>query len=144
MNHSSNVLEHYQIEVEVSGWGLDKEFFVENANQSWTQSGTQDGHDESRTKLVLHRQLPQGGIVFIRRFSLQSSFDSIPVPYRVESVQPMDCKGQCEIGIQQLHPRLKAPIAGQLASNSGEGVVNDRKTGESATSFELEEILHEA
>jgi hypothetical protein len=144
MNDLSNILERYPIEVEVSGWDSDREFFVENANQSWTQSGTQDGQDESRKELVLHRSLSEGAIVFIRRFSLQSSSNSISLPYRVESVQPMDSDGRCEIGILRLHPRSKAPVASQLASNLGEGVVSNRKTGESTAQLELEEIFHEA
>jgi hypothetical protein len=138
MDDRSKVLENRQIEV--SGWGLNGEFFVEMTDMLWTL----DRDDKSQQKLLLHRSLSEGAVVFIRLFSSKSSANLLPVPYCVEGAEPMDCNGRCEVGIVKLYPRIKAPIGGQRASNLDKSLIGIHETGERSTQLELEEMLHEA
>jgi hypothetical protein len=42
---------------------------------------------------------------------------SVPVTYQAAGVGPMDCDGEHEMRLSQSHLRLKAPLAGRVASN---------------------------
>ena len=54
MGNESNARRYYRIEL--SGWGLDQSFFVEQTTLLWCQDG-----DKS---VALHRELADGAIVF--------------------------------------------------------------------------------
>lgn len=143
MNDSSYVVDNYRIEV--SGWGLDSMFFVEKTDLLWAPTSEFSPEVPSRKKLRLHRALSEGAVIFVRLLSSESAINSVPVPYRIESIQPMDCNGQCEITVQQLHPRAtNAPIGNQLASNAGKSSGSVPEERQSPTALELEEVLHEA
>ena len=137
IDESQNV-GRYQIEV--SGWGLDSAFFVERADMIWTQ-GTGDRFDK---RLLLHRSLAEGSVVFVRLLMSESASNSVPIPYRVESMRSMDCSGRCEVVVVQLHPQLNAPNGPQLASKSTESSISGLETKRSEPLAELEEVLHEA
>lgn len=121
-----------QFPVEVSGWGSDDSFFVENTELVW--SGTGD------KKLLLHHVLHLGALIFVRLQSSRASSSPIPIPYEVSAVEPMDCYGRCELRLTQLHPRSKESNPGQVASYLQE----DSKMCEPSqrsTRLEPEEIL---
>jgi hypothetical protein len=94
--------------VEVSGWGSDDSFFVEKTDLIW--SGTGD------KKLLLHHVLSQGALIFVRLQATRSTSSPVPIPYEVSGVEPMDCNGQCELRLTQLHPRSKESNPGEVAS----------------------------
>ena len=119
--------------IEVSGWGLDNTFFVETTDLLWSQSGCK--------QVRLHRTLLEGTVVFVRLLAARSISRSVPVPYRVEDIKPMDTNGQCEMGLLQLRPRLKAPIERATASYAVEDLASQCEPRESSIPPELEEIL---
>jgi hypothetical protein len=122
--------------VEVSGWGLNDVFFVEKTDLVWT------GAEEK--KLLLRHALPNGAIIFVRLVNPGISHNSVPVAYRVANVQPMNCAGQCEMRLLQLHPRSKESSRGDTASEMQERSASDCEPKESSKQTEDEKILHEA
>src|SRR5664280_1765844 len=122
MGEMSDPLGSYR--VEVSGWGFDDSFFVEKTDLVWTRGGEK--------KLLLRQALPSGAIVFVRLTASVVSCDSVPVAYRVESVQPMNCAGQCELRLLQLHPRSKESCLDGIASELVEHSVSKCETNESS------------
>ena len=119
--------------IEVSGWGLDGGFFVEKTELHWSPSGVK--------QVLLHRALPKGAMIFLRLLSSESMEGSVPVAHEVNGVQPMDCDGRCEMQIQQVHPRSKAPYTGGSASYIPEDSFSAREPRESSIQLEPEEIL---
>jgi hypothetical protein len=95
--------------IEVSGRGLDNNFFVENAELLWTPNGDK--------KLKLHRVLAEGAVVFVRLLSPETSNDSVPVPYRVDRIEPMNPRGYCHMKLRRVNPRSKESLSGESASN---------------------------
>jgi hypothetical protein len=122
---------NYQIEV--SGWGLDNSFFVERTALLWSQTGDKF--------VLLHRALHKGAMVFVRLLALESIKSSLPVPYQVERVRPMDCNGLCEMQLLRLHPSSKAPSTGVSASHVVEDSFGTCEPRENTTHLEPEEIL---
>jgi hypothetical protein len=134
MRDASSFSDNYRIEV--SGWGLNDVFFVETTDLHWTEGGDK--------KLLLHRSLPEGAIVFVRLISPETSYASVPVAYRVETVQPMNSLGLCGMRLLQLHPRSRAHARAELASSSMKHSSKCHEPKESSFQPEHEEVLHEA
>jgi hypothetical protein len=122
--------------IEVSGWGLNSAFFVEKTDLIWTSG------DEKR--LRLHHALADGAVVFVRLISPESSFGSAPVAYQVQSVQPMNSEGLCEMQLLRLHPRSKPHTRIEVASPTLKYSSKGHEAKEIAIQTEFEEVLHEA
>jgi hypothetical protein len=90
--------------IEVSGWGLDNCFFDEKTELLWSQTGDK--------YVLLHRTLVEGAMIFVRLLDLESKKSSVPVSFQVKAARAMDCNGQCEMRLEQLAPRIKAPNRG--------------------------------
>jgi hypothetical protein len=122
--------------IEVSGWGLDERFFVEKADLLWTE-----GNDK---RLLLRHAVPDRAMIFVRLLADGAPGDSVPVPYQVENLQPMNRIGLCEVRLLPLNPRVKTPegdaTTPQLAMGSNQG----DNAGQDSPLAELEEVLHEA
>jgi hypothetical protein len=131
MDESSNLDGNYRIEV--SGWGFDSNFFVEQTDLVWDPRGDK--------KVLLHHSPVEGGIVFIRLLSQDPMGNTLPVAYQVAAVHPMDCNGQSEVRLQQLHPRTKVPQMGEFASYRIEDCQRTCDPKESSAQLEHEEIL---
>ena len=119
--------------IEVSGWGLDNNFFTESTDLLWTLNGDK--------KLKLHRALCEGSVVFVRLLKAESSNNSVPVPYRVDRIEPMDCSGRCQMTLRQMSRRSKESLSEESASN---GLKEARKTSGHLQEVELlqtEEVL---
>ena len=134
MANTATLSDNYRIEV--SGWGLNDAFFVEKTDLLWTEG-------EER-KLLLRHTLPEGAVIFVRLMAPEISFGSVPVAYRVETVQPMNAIGLCEMRLRQLHPRLKAHARGEVTSPLVKSSSKYHGPKESSIQPELEEVLHEA
>ena len=119
--------------VEVSGWGLDESFFVEQTDLHWSQHGEK--------KIWLHHELSEGAMVFVRLLVPESTSTSVPVTYQVSSVDPMGCNGLCEMRLTQLHPRSKESITRQVASKLHEESQRTCEPTECPKKRDLEEIL---
>ena len=122
--------------IEVSGWGLNDAYFVEKTELQWTE-----GADK---KLLLRRAVPEGAMIFVRLMAPENSFGSVPVAYQVESVQPMNSIGLCEMRLLRLHPRSRANVRREIASPSPECSSKTYEPKESSPQPELEEVLYEA
>jgi hypothetical protein len=134
MVDTANLSGNYRIEV--SGWGLNDAFFVEKTELQWTE-----GADK---KLLLRHAVPEGAVIFVRLMAPENSFGSVPVAYQVESVQPTNPFGLCEMSLLRLHPRSRAHSGRQIASSSGECSSKTHEPKESSPQPELEEVLYEA
>src|ERR1700719_1308282 len=108
MGDTATLAGNYRIEV--SGWGLNDAFFVEKTEWHWTERGER--------KLMLHHALPEGAVIFARLVAPETSYASVPVPYQVEGVQPMNTNGWCELRLHRLHPRSKTHTWDRIASLS--------------------------
>jgi len=131
MKEKANLVGSYRIEV--SGWSFDSNFFVEQTDLVWDRSGDK--------KVSLRHALAPGAIVFIRLLVAEPGANTLPVTYEVAAADPMDCNGQCEIRLKQLHPRTKAPRANLLASYVSEDTNNACEPKDSSAQSEYEEIL---
>lgn len=119
--------------IEVSGWGLDNNFFVESTDLLWTPNGDK--------KLKLRRALAEGDVVFVRLLSPGTPNDSVPVPYRVDRSEPMDRSGYCHMKLSRVNPRSKESLSQESASKE---VREARKTSGYLQEIELlqtEEVL---
>lgn len=131
MAHLLSSLGDYR--VEISGWGLDSAFFVEQTDLLWTTSGDK--------RIQLHRALPQGAIVFVRLLSSESSNNSVPVPYQIDGVEAMDCNGRCHMTLKQLRGRSKESSIGAVASKCSEEPRDRMNENESEQRLQREEVL---
>jgi len=131
MSQFSNYEEDFRIEL--SGWGLDNDFFAERTDLQWTADGEK--------QVQLHRTLQEGTIVFVRLLSSEDFRGSVPVAYRVEGVMPMDCNGRCQVKLAQQHPRAKESSGGKVASNGAEGSKRACDVQEFEGKLRREEIL---
>lgn len=131
MNETENLDGNYRIEV--SGWGSDQNFFVEQTELFWDRSGDK--------KVLLHHSPSEGGIVFIRLLSQDWMGNTSPVAYQVAAVQSMDCNGHSEVRLRQLHPRTKVSQVGVLASYAVEDCQGICEPKDLASRMEHEEIL---
>jgi hypothetical protein len=122
--------------MEVSGWGLNDAFFVEKTELQWTEGGEK--------KLLLRHAVPKGGVIFVRLMAQENSFGSVPVAYLVESVQPMNSFGFCEMTLSRLNPRSRADVRKGFASSSPQSSSKTYEPKESSSQPELEEVLYEA
>jgi hypothetical protein len=134
MGEAGTLAGNYRIEV--SGWGLNDSFFVEQTNLHWTGRGER--------KLMLHHALREGAVIFVRLMAPETSHGSVPVAYQVEGVQPMNSDGLCEMRLRRLHPRSKAHTWDRVASLPAEYSSNTYVTKQSSIEPELAEVVHEA
>ena len=122
--------------IEVSGWGMDECFFVEKTALLWTE-----GNDK---RLLLRHALPDRAMVFIRLLADGTAGDSVPVPYQVENLQPMNRIGLCEMRLLPLHPRAKTQAVGETAPQVAQFPNRVDHARQDSRMVELEEVLHEA
>lgn len=135
MGDSSNSRSNYPIEI--SGWGLDNDFFTERTDLQWASG--------AEKQVWMHRAVAEGAIVFVRLLCSDPSNSSVPVAYQVERAEPMDRTGRCLLRLAQMHPRSGRTLAAQDASNSVEECVEENRrrcdAGEQGTALEPEEVL---
>jgi hypothetical protein len=119
--------------IEVSGWGPDNIFFVEKTDLHCSQSGVK--------RVLLHRTLPVGGMVFVRLLPQEYVGGSVPVPYQIQSNKPVESNGMYEMSLLRVRPRIKAPIEGRAASYAVEDSIRPCEPRESLVQLEPEEVL---
>jgi hypothetical protein len=125
---------NYQIEV--SGWGLDDVFFVEQSNLFWAEDGDK--------RVMLRHAVPEGAVVFVQLLSTEPSFTSLPVAYHVRGVQPMNSDGLCEMRLLQVQPQSREHLRSKIASISAVDSSKGYETTEDSIHADQEEVLYEA
>jgi hypothetical protein len=82
--------------VEISGWDLNEQFFVERAALEW-------GVGEQKTVLV-HRRARQGALLFVRLLESSAPERSFPVAYRVREIREREGGSMYELILRQVWP----------------------------------------
>ncbi len=82
--------------VEISGWDVNEQFFVERAALQW-------GQGEQRTALIRRRVRP-GALVFIRLLQDTAPSRSFPVAYRAGQVREREGQDSYELSLKQVWP----------------------------------------
>ncbi|MBZ5644291.1 MAG: hypothetical protein LAO19_16150 [Acidobacteriia bacterium] len=131
MDESVNFDDRFRIEV--SGWGFDNDFFVEQTDLYWDRSGDK--------KVLLHHSPSVGGVVFVRLMLQDPLGNTLPVAYQVAAARPMDCNGQSEVRLRRVHPRTKVSQTGHPASYASEDGQRPCEAKENSAQLEHEEIL---
>ena len=83
--------------VEVSGWDIAQEFFVEKSELEW--------NERSGKFVVLQRMLPEGAYVFVRLLQATSVERSHPVAYAAHFARSRP-GGQRQFQLTAVHPRI--------------------------------------
>jgi len=83
--------------VEISGWDVDENFFVEKADLAW---------DETLGKrIAIHNPVRAGSLLFVRLLDPRDPNRAIPVAYKAATVEPRDVQGQFHISLVKIWPR---------------------------------------
>ena len=83
--------------IEISGWDLAENFFVEKTDLDWSE--------EHGKKVHLRHAVRNGAVVFIRLIHPTAVDHSFPVAYQVENASSPNASGMQEISLVQLNPR---------------------------------------
>jgi len=87
--------------IEISGWDLAENFFVEKTNLDWSEEGGR--------RVYLRRRLRNGAVVFVRLIAPTSLCRTFPVAHQVEEVNRAAGAEMWEVRLVQMHPRPGAP-----------------------------------
>jgi hypothetical protein len=82
--------------VEISGWDVHEQFFVERAALQW-------GQGEQRTALIRRRVRP-GALVFVRLLQDTAPACSFPVAYRARQIREREGDELYELSLTQVWP----------------------------------------
>jgi len=93
--------------VEISGWDLNEQFFVERAALEWNVG-------EQKTVLI-HKQARQGALLFIRLLDHTVAARSFPVAYRVREVREREGGAASELMLTQVWPAPEGQSPGPTA-----------------------------
>ena len=91
--------------IEISGWDLAENFFVEKTELDWSE--------QHGKKVCLRHWVRDGAIVFVRLVHPTASGHSFPVPYQVENVGPVSANGLQAVFLTQLNPRATPSGVGE-------------------------------
>jgi hypothetical protein len=98
---STELLAPPSFKVEISGWDLNEDFFVEKTELEWTE--------EVKTIHVQH-SVQQGTLVFIRLMGSSIVEVSCPVAYEAAAVNYLPQLLAYEISLKQIQPKThRAP-----------------------------------
>jgi len=87
--------------VEVSGWDLNEQFFVERTALEW-------GQGAHRTVLIRQR-VRQGALVFIRLLERATEARNFPVAYRARQIVERENGALFEMALSQVWPAADSP-----------------------------------
>ena len=82
--------------VEISGWDLNEQFFVERAGLEWGQG--------EHKKVLLRRRVRPGALIFIRLLDNSSPSRTFPVAYRAREVRERQTGELYELTLTQVWP----------------------------------------
>jgi len=90
--------------VEVSGWDLKEQFFVERTALQW-------GEGDQRSVLIRQR-VRQGALVFIRLLEAAAPSRCFPVAYRARQIMERENGALYELSLSQVWPAEDSPSSG--------------------------------
>ena len=90
--------------VEVSGWDLNEQFFVERTALQW-------GQGDQRTVLIRQR-VRQGALVFIRLLEAEAPSRCFPVAYRARQITERENGALYELALSQVWPAEESTSVG--------------------------------
>jgi hypothetical protein len=93
--------------VEISGWDLNEQFFVERAALEWSVG-------EQKTVLI-HRRARQGALLFIRLLESSAPARTFPVAYRVREIREREGESAFELILNQVWPAPEGQSPGGTA-----------------------------
>ena len=102
--------------IEISGWDVDDNFFVEHTDLLWEQS--------DRKMVLLRRPVLEGALVFVRLTLPIEYRHSCPIAYHVASVNASADTRSWEVALTKVHPRngtREAPGFELAAASEGSG-----------------------
>lgn len=82
--------------VEISGWDVNEQFFVERAALQW-------GQGEQRTVLIRRRVRP-GALIFVRLLQDMAPSRAFPVAYRTRQIREREGEESYELTLTQVWP----------------------------------------
>ena len=82
--------------VEISGWDLSEQFFVERVGLEWGQG--------EQKKVLLRKRVRQGALIFVRLLDNSSPSQSFPVAYRAREVREREGNDLYELTLTQVWP----------------------------------------
>ena len=91
--------------IEVSGWDLAENFFVEKTELDWSEPYGK--------RVYLRHPLRDHAVVFVRLIHPTASGQSFPVAYRVENIGPANGSGMRAVSLVQLYPRSSRNADGE-------------------------------
>jgi hypothetical protein len=83
--------------VEVSGWDMKENFFVEKALLEW--------EGEGKKEVALRNSLREGCVVFVRLLQPVTTGQNFPIAYQTRTVAGRDGNGRTRVGLERLRPR---------------------------------------
>jgi hypothetical protein len=84
--------------VEISGWDLEENFFVEKTELEW--------NEDQGKKVSLRHRLRDGALVFVRLIASTTWGRSYPIAHEVQNLSLVDSAGCTEVRLVQLQPRF--------------------------------------
>jgi hypothetical protein len=85
--------------IEISGWDLDENFFVEKADLEWS---------EGEKKVRLQHALRKGALVFVQLLGESKQASAFPLAYEIVDVTYQQQTRAYETLLSQMHPRTYA------------------------------------
>ncbi|HEV3218643.1 MAG TPA: hypothetical protein VGZ48_02650 [Candidatus Acidoferrales bacterium] len=85
--------------IEISGWDLDENFFVEKADLEWS---------ESRKMVRLQHAPRKGSLVFVRLLGETHQVRAYPLAYEILEVAYQQKARTYETLLSQVHPRTRS------------------------------------
>jgi len=93
--------------IEISGWDLDENFFVEKTHLEWSE--------EKGKRVQLRRPLRNGAVVFIRLIASVASGQGFPIAYQAELLKEQHPARIWEFRLLELHPHAADLLRESLA-----------------------------
>jgi hypothetical protein len=81
--------------IEISGWDMDENFFVERTALEWS---------ESEKKVCLQHALRKGALVFVQLLGESKRASAYPLAYEIVDVKYQQLAGVYEALVAQKHP----------------------------------------
>jgi hypothetical protein len=85
--------------IEISGWDLDENHFVEKTDLEWS---------ESRKMVRLQHALRKGALVFVRLLGETKQASDYPLAYEIVEVKYQQQDRAYETFLAQIHPRTRS------------------------------------
>jgi hypothetical protein len=83
--------------IEISGWNVNGEFFVERAELRWNDLGEK--------RISLRETVRDGAVVFARLMSRNADSPAVPIAYQAELVPDQRSRGTIEMKLVPCQPR---------------------------------------